>query len=245
MPDNFKQVVNLQSKFENSESEPQPRTKPKPKPKAKPRPVVKAKPQPRPKVKRKAVVKRQVQQERPTKRESRVEEIDHLYNNEEQNIVLKEELSQIDRPSVRRGQNDFFKKLSIVFFLVIIAMLGFYSFTHRNQLVDRPEETVNIENKKGTWYSVQLTSKEIFYGFIRDTAADPVVLEKVYYNYNQISGEEKKDEEDTSSNIRLVKRGKESHGPDGTMDLVRSQVMYMEVLGEESKILKAILDYEE
>jgi hypothetical protein len=55
-----------------------------------------------------------------------------------------------------------------------------------------------------------------------------------------VAGEDKKE----NANLRLVKRGKEVHGPDGTLSVVRAQVVYMEPMKEDSKVLKAILEYE-
>lgn len=235
MSDNFKQVVNLQSKFENVIAE----SKPKPKMNLRSRVVSKSKAK-LPTAIKKQVNKQSTQDRR--RRESRAEAIDHVYNNDEHKFSLKKELSQIDRP--RGVQSNFFKQLSVVLLLIIIVMLGFHFLTNKNKLATNQKGIVNTEGGKGNWYSVQLVDNETFYGFIRDTTADPIVLEKVYYNYNQISGEDKKNQDNTSKNIRLVKRGKESYGPDGTMDIIRSQVKYMEILSKDSKIRKAILDYE-
>jgi len=47
-----------------------------------------------------------------------------------------------------------------------------------------------------------------------------------------------------AGNLRLVKKGKETYGPSGVMEVVRSNVVYMDILKEDSKVLKAILDYE-
>ena len=89
------------------------------------------------------------------------------------------------------------------------------------------------------WYAVKLANEEIYYGRINDLSADPVVMSDVYYNYNQ-------DEKEASEagNIRLVKRGNETHGPAGTMNIPRAQVVYMESLSEDSKVLRAILENE-
>ncbi|MFH0923104.1 MAG: hypothetical protein V1825_00025, partial [Candidatus Falkowbacteria bacterium] len=59
---------------------------------------------------------------------------------------------------------------------------------------------------------------------------------------DQIEGNNENTSE--TGSIRLVKRGKETHGPSGVMNIVRAQVVYMEPLDEESKVLKAILNYE-
>ncbi len=225
MPDNFKQVVNLQAKTSEETV------------------------RPKPKVKQKTLVNKARTEQCPVrtkKKPSLVEGIDQVYSDEDLTEGIKEELSQIDRPKLRNRQDNFFKQVSIVFFLIILAMLSFYFLVDKTPARHDDKEIANLENLKGEWYFVQLANKEVYYGFIRDVTDDPVVLEKVYYNYNQISGEDTDmGEEKVAANIRLVKRGKESHGPDGTMNIVRAQLMYMEVLGEESKILQAILDYEE
>jgi hypothetical protein len=70
------------------------------------------------------------------------------------------------------------------------------------------------------------------------------VIENVYYDYDQLNPAAKEEERSDTSSLRLVKRGKETHGPVGTMNIVRAQIVYMEPLANDSKVLKAILDYE-
>jgi hypothetical protein len=83
---------------------------------------------------------------------------------------------------------------------------------------------------------------QTYYGQVEDKASDPVVVKNVYYNYDQLNKEA--EPADASGNLRLVKRGKEAHGPDGSMEIIRGQVIFIEPLKEDSKVLKAILDYE-
>jgi len=94
----------------------------------------------------------------------------------------------------------------------------------------------------GQWYAVRLVSDEVYYGQVADLKADPVVLKNVYYNYDQ--NKQVKDAADETGNLRLIKRGNETHGPDGSMDIIRSQIKFIEPLSKNSKVLKAILDYE-
>ena len=92
------------------------------------------------------------------------------------------------------------------------------------------------------WYSIKLVNGEVYYGQVDNISADPVVVTNVYYNYEQLEGTDK--DIDETGNLRLVKRGKETHGPDGTMNIVREQILYLEPLADDSKVLKAIMDYE-
>ncbi len=175
-------------------------------------------------------------------KKSRAEEIDQVYNNNTAENI-KRELSQIDKPNISADYSAIYKQLFFLLIVFLFAGAAFYFYSHRNKDPQDAIEKIGVEYQTGKWYSVRLTSKEEFYGYIKNISSDPVVLENVYYKYNQSVGDaESPIEETTNSSIRLVKRGKEAHGPDGSMNIVRSQVLYMEPLGPESKILKAILD---
>lgn len=170
---------------------------------------------------------------------SKAEAIDQVFNDNDEN---EQDFQKISRPVNGKGNGKDAVYKQIIFVLVVVIIIfGFYLFINK----DKQEEFVKNESNKNFWYSVKLINGEFYYGQIKDTGSDPIVLENVYYNYDQINSEqdtgEKKEE---GGNLRLVKRGKETHGPDGSMSIVRTQVVYMEPLQEESKVLKAILDYE-
>ncbi|MCK4539717.1 hypothetical protein KAU09_01015 [Candidatus Parcubacteria bacterium] len=171
---------------------------------------------------------------------NKAEAIDQVFNdNDEQD---KQDFQKINRPANNNGggKNTVYKQIIFILLIIIIAF-GFYLFINKNKEV----EPVKNESNKNFWYSIKLINGEFYYGQIKNTGADPVVLENVYYNYDQINSEQNgSGEKKESGNLRLVKRGKETHGPDGSMSIVRTQVVYMEPLREDSKVLKAILDYE-
>ena len=183
---------------------------------------------------------------------SKAEGIDQVFNDDEED---KQDFQKINRPvnSNDNGGKDTIYKW-VIFILFIIIVFGFYLFINKNNEVGFANgesgksfwgKKVEVESNKNFWYSLKLINGEFYYGQIKDTGADPVVLENVYYNYDQINSEQDANgEKSESGNLRLVKRGKETHGPDGSMSIVRMQVVYMEALSEDSKVLKAILDYE-
>ena len=154
----------------------------------------------------------------------------------------KNDFQKINRTansSGNSGKNNIYKQIIFVL-IAIIIIFGFYLFNNKKEI-----KPVEVESNKNFWYSVKLINGEFYYGQIKNTGDDPVVLENVYYNYDQINSEQDENgEKKESGNLRLVKRGKETHGPDGSMSIVRTQVVYMEPLREDSKVLKAILDYE-
>ena len=163
---------------------------------------------------------------RPEK--SRAEGIDKVFNGS------GEEFSKINRPKERKVNESLARRLATVIALIAVLAAVYFLFLRKGG----GEENIV---KAGNWYAVKLVDGEIFYGQIKDTAADPVIIENVYYNYDQQKGDKAASE---TGNLRLVKRGEETHGPDGTMNIVRSQVLYMESLKDDSKVLEAILNYE-
>lgn len=221
MSDNFQQTVNLKEQLEKSQ---QPKIE---KPK---------------KIERSVKREKEVHRERPVKKKvvkKKVEPIDRVfadYSDDEKKD--NNNLQVIERAKVSVSLNIL--KQVIIFVLLLAILYFMYVF-----IVKPSNEQGNVVNEeKSGWYSVKLVDGAIYYGQIENTAADPVIVKNVYYNYDQLKGEEAKEPEKNSTNIRLVKRGKETHGPEGTMEVVRSQVLFMEPMREDSKVLKAILEYE-
>lgn len=170
-----------------------------------------------------------------TSKQSRAEEIDRVYNDSEDESA---DLRRITRPPIQANYAYLYKQIIIVLLLLIIGGGAYWIFFAGAQGKNTPQ----TNEKTALWYSVKLINGETYYGEIVDTAADPVVLKNVYYNYDQLNSADEQKKE--SASLRLVKRGNETHGPAGSMEIVRTQVVFMEALKEDSKVLKAILDYE-
>lgn len=159
----------------------------------------------------------------------------------------KQEFQRIARPVPRRGGlSDRIK--NIIWLAVIVAfLLGGYFFWYRPKYANKP---VAPEKK---WSMVKLVDGEFFYGQVVNESSDPMVIENVYYDYDKLSAAAAaKDKEgnpvvqpevpsNPTGQIRLVRRGKEPHGPTGSLSIVRGQVLYMEELKPDSKILKTII----
>jgi hypothetical protein len=170
------------------------------------------------------------------KRYSRSKKIDDIYGE-------GDNLKEISQPQARRINEKLIKQIVFALAFIIVAAAVYWLF-----FAGKADEAKKPAAEK-KWYAVELIDGRMFFGQIADTSADPVVLENVYYDYDQIKkdnlGAEAGQEKSESANLRLVKRGKETHGPSGEMEIARSQVVFMEPLAENSKVLKAILEYEE
>lgn len=151
------------------------------------------------------------------------------------------DLKKISRLKTARPSGGGYRWLTFFLAILVIAASFYFLFFSR-----WPGESADPKQKN--WYAVKLADGEIFYGQIADVKADPVVIANVYYDYDQArragsAADSAKTIEETG-NLRLVKRGKETHGPDGTINVVRAQVLFMEPLKDNSKVLQAILGYE-
>lgn len=141
------------------------------------------------------------------------------------------EFQKIRRPEIKKISEKNYRSLVVLAAVLVLAFAGWWFWRGRGE-------------SEVLWYMVKLSDGETFYGQIADTAADPVIIENVYYDYDQLKSKDGEKPINETANIRLVKRGKETHGPSGSLNIVRLQVLYMEPLTESSKVLKAILEYE-
>jgi hypothetical protein len=232
MPDNFTQTVNLREKMEKERAAMLSRAAGAERaPAAAPAAVKKPKPAVKPPAKTAAPASNKGLDK------TKAEGIDEIYEDDGRHGEL-DNLQKISRPAAKRVNSSLYRRIVIVL-AAIIALSAVYWLVFRHA-PDGGTETKTFLAPK--WYMVKLINGETYYGQITNVSADPVVLDTVYYNYDQLNPDQPKTED--GGNLKLVKRGKETHGPDGTMDIVRAQVVYMEPLKDDSKVLKAILDNE-
>lgn len=166
-------------------------------------------------------------------------EIDKLFSEDEESLV-DEDLQKINRPLIGDKTDSIIKKAVLLFLFVIIVGFAYFYF----QKPETPKSQAPVSTSSTGWYAVKLTNGETYYGQISDLGTDPVIVKNVYYNYDQTSPSSEGSASE-SKNLRLVKRGEEVHGPDGSLSVVRSQVVYMEPMKEDSKVLQAILKNEQ
>lgn len=167
---------------------------------------------------------------------SKAKQIERVYNNGGEEKTRKE-LQQISQPKPAKVNESIFKRIVIVLASVLVVVIAIWFF--------RDFRGDNV-TEEPAWYTIKLINNEVYYGQVSDLSADPVVVSNVYYHYDQINAESGSGDEEVneSGSLRLVKRGKETHGPSGTMNIIRAQVVYLEPLDNNSKVLQAILDYE-
>ncbi len=174
--------------------------------------------------------------------------LENIYREEKS---AERDLQKFSRPEVKPSREGLIKPIVFALAILIVGASVYFLFYRSKGAAVNP--------KARAWYAIKLVDGEIFYGQVFDVKADPVVIANVYYDYDQAkqntiskssaetgppAGPPRLGEAGETGNLRLVKRGKETHGPDGSMNVVRAQVLYLEPLKADSKVLKAILEYE-
>lgn len=160
------------------------------------------------------------------------------------------DMKKINRPKTGRGAPERVFKIVVLLLaaLVVCATVYFLFF--------RPKGGVATDPKAQNWYAVKLIDGTVYYGQIFDLKANPLIIKNTYYNYDQakVAGlpagqagaakDQAKTIEETG-NLRLVKRGKETQGGDGSIIVYPSNGWpIIEPLRADSKVLQAILEYE-
>lgn len=98
------------------------------------------------------------------------------------------------------------------------------------------------------YQAVFLSNGQVYFGKVTDANIQTLVLENIYYlrSAGNLQTSDAKNSTTTpeADNFSLVKLGKEIHGPEDKMSINLSQVLFVEDLKYDSKVVEAIRAYE-
>ena len=98
------------------------------------------------------------------------------------------------------------------------------------------------------YQAVFLANGQVYFGKVTDANQQTLVLENIYYLRSAGSLQTTQAKNSTSTpetdNFSLVKLGNELHGPEDKMSINLSQVLFVEDLKYDSKVVEAIKAYE-
>lgn len=153
------------------------------------------------------------------------------------NALKPEKEKEFTRPKEKVKKRNSKK---ILFFLALIALgLIFFAFIYLEKKGEEP---------KKLWQAVFLSNGQVYFGHVLDEKADPVVLQEIYYlqviqplqQTSQGEGSLQLEPE-----LSLVKLGNELHGPRDEMRIVRANVLFIEDLKDNGKVVEAIRRHKE
>jgi hypothetical protein len=141
------------------------------------------------------------------------------------------------------GGSSFLAKLLTVFLiLAAVTFVGVY--------VSRAIGSLSSAStiKGNEFQAVFLTNGQVYFGKVSDVDSSYVKLTNIYYLQvtSAASGSQTvqpKASDTSNQQVSLAKLGGELHGPEDTMFISRSQVLFWENLKTDGKVSKAIADY--
>ena len=121
--------------------------------------------------------------------------------------------------------------------VVVIALLGYYG-----EFVV-PIRILSLFH--GDYQGVFLTNGQVYFGKLYREGGKYPVLRDIYYLQITQSPQPIRENETPPSNINLVKLGGELHGPSDEMRINREQILFIEDLESNSRVIEAIKQYKE
>lgn len=101
---------------------------------------------------------------------------------------------------------------------------------------------------KKSYQAVFLTNGQVYFGKVANEGSNPVVVHDIYYLQlqRQIQPKPEGEEKDKQAQpqVQLVKLGNELHGPKDEMRINRDQILFIEDLKDDGRVVKAIKDFQ-
>ncbi len=125
--------------------------------------------------------------------------------------------------------NKKINKSIIVAICVVIVLLSAIAYMQYRNTIDINE----------SYSAVFLTNGQVYFGQLSNQSRNWIKLDDVYYFQldNEVDGLDKDD-------ISLIKLGNELHGPRDFMDIQVSNILFIEELTQDSKVVQAIQNYQ-
>ncbi|MFA5947928.1 MAG: hypothetical protein WC806_03080 [Candidatus Gracilibacteria bacterium] len=119
--------------------------------------------------------------------------------------------------------------ISILIILVIlIGICGFYLQTKKWE-------------EESKYKAVFLNNGQVYFGKVSHQYSNWVDLKDIYYLQIKEPLQDQAQVPDAQNNLNLVKLGNELHGPTDEMQIQKDNILFIETLSTESKVLKAII----
>ena len=147
---------------------------------------------------------------------------------------LRQRLTQIEKPIRTDSKKSFDRsKFFLIGFLIIFFIFSFLSGRYLFPINKRPAT-------KSQWQGIFLSNGQVYFGHIVFQDKLDLILTDIFYlsDPKVLNGVKNKNQD-----ISLIKFGNEIHGPYDRMIINRNQLLFVEDLKDNSKIVKAIKNY--
>lgn len=123
--------------------------------------------------------------------------------------------------------------VAVVLLVILLGMM--YWSSHR------------IGIKKNQFQAVFLTNGQVYFGKLKNTSGDYLVMSDVYYLQVQSQTAQKSSDnsaqqetQTSTADPKLIKLGQELHGPEDEIHILRTQISFWENLKDSGKVVQAI-----
>ena len=143
-------------------------------------------------------------------------------------------------------------KMPWIVLVIVIALIGIGLFVFRGMIFPGAKPSVQgaVTGKASGYQAVFLTNGQVYFGKVQDRTAAYVKMTDIYYlqvTQPPLQGSQSQQQQQQQSQqqpqISLVKLGKELHGPDDKMDINKDQILFIEDMLDDAKVVQAIREY--
>lgn len=128
--------------------------------------------------------------------------------------------------------------VGLLIVLAALTLLGVLWRTFNGLTADSP-----IKGKQ--FQALFLTNGQVYFGHLSNVNGEYVKLTNIFYLQVQQTVQPSSNSNSTNNqSVSLAKLGNELHGPEDTMYVARTQVLFWENLKNDGKVVKAISDYQ-
>ena len=130
--------------------------------------------------------------------------------------------------------------LALVYIILAAAVVYAVISTKGFGLLDKKSITSN-----GTWHAVFLTNGQVYFGHLKGQTSQFATLADIYYLQvdQQQNLQPDKNAAAAQPKLTLIKLGNELHGPKDSMSINRDQILFVEDMKSDSKVVTAIDDF--
>lgn len=153
-------------------------------------------------------------------------------------------------PQRRGGLPEFnIANVLVVILVLVVSAMGLYIFNPelfkwvpgKAKTVAKPE--VKQGEKSSNYSAVFLANNQVYFGKLLDANSAYPRLQEVYYLRVQGPLQPPPATESAQPDMQLVKLGNELHGPVDEIKFNKEQILYIEELKKDSRIVKAIEEF--
>ena len=144
-------------------------------------------------------------------------------------------------------ENNWLRGLVTLLIIIVVVGAGIYLISSYTGISLPGGSSLDLKNE---WQAVFLTNGQIYFGKVAKVSSDWVVLRNIYYLQvisqplqRSQEGENPAAEAQPEQRLTLIKLGNEIHGPRDEMAIDRRQVILIEDLRNDGKVVQAINQY--